>query len=231
MGSGKVSSLLPCFRGPCSFRVLVSCGWTPRNSAGLVLLVCERRSESDGIRWLLCPRGSQRSLAFGTPVGHLVLLALRASSRPALGGNQRSSRLCLPSFLATLATVPGTPSFLSEAGKLCADFRFLELPAEGHCRVASLSTVLPHTLSSRRSFQNLFLLLLLGHWLETSLPKVATSHLQPPSRSSSLAGNLESPKETGLCGGQRRLQETNSAAFLCWWKQKGAKLCLQRCRQ
>lgn len=35
------------------------------------------------------------------------------------------------------------------------------LPVEGHCRVASLSsTVLPHTLSSRCSFQNLFLLLL-----------------------------------------------------------------------
>lgn len=64
MGSGKGSSLLPRFRGPCSFRVLTSCGWTLRSLAGLVLLVCERR---DWIRWLLGPRGSQRSLAFGTP--------------------------------------------------------------------------------------------------------------------------------------------------------------------
>lgn len=73
------------------------------------------------------------------------------------------------------------------------------LPVEGHCHVASLSsTVLPHTLSSRCFFQNFFLLLLRGHWLETSLPEAATSHVQPPCRSSSLAGNLESPKETGL---------------------------------
>lgn len=40
-----------------------------------------------------------------------------------------------------------------------------------------------------------------------------------------------SPKETDLCGGQLRVQETTSVALLRWWKQKGTMPRLQRSRQ
>lgn len=57
------------------------------------------------------------------------------------------------------------------------------------CSSSFLYIVLTQMLSLRCCFQNLFLLLLLGHWPETSLPKAATSHLWPPCHSS-LVGNL-----------------------------------------
>ncbi|KAF6344861.1 hypothetical protein mRhiFer1_010237 [Rhinolophus ferrumequinum] len=90
-------------------------------------------------------------------------------------------------------------------------------------------TLLPQMFNFRCCFQNLFLLLL-GHWPETSLLTAATSHFQPPCHCS-LLGKPESRKETDLCGGQLRVWETESVARLCWWKQKGAKPCLQKPRQ
>lgn len=90
-------------------------------------------------------------------------------------------------------------------------------------------TLLPQMFNFRCCFQNLFLLLL-GHWPETSLLTAATSHFQPLCHCS-LLGKPESRKETDLCGGQLRVWETKSVAHLCWWKQKGAKPCLQKPRQ
>lgn len=78
-------------------------------------------------------------------------------------------------------------------------------------------TLLPQMFHFRCCFQNL-ILLLLGHWPETSLLTATASHFQPP-RHCSLRGRPESREEADLCGGQLSVWETGSVARLCWWEQ------------